>query len=53
MFAFMLLFYEEVGVKADGLDHAKDLFLATMPIASGIVAHWFGARSGEKLQEGQ
>ena len=52
-FAFTLLFYEEIGVKATGLDDAKDLFLATMPIASGIIAHWFGARSGEKLQEGQ
>ncbi len=52
-FAFTLLFYEEIGVKGTGLDHAKDLFLATMPIASGIIAHWFGARSGEKLQEGQ
>ena len=52
-FAFMLLFYEDLGVKATGLDHAKDLFLATMPIASGVIAHWFGARSGEKLKEGQ
>ena len=50
-FAFTLLFYEEVGVSSGGLDHAKDLFLATMPIASGIIAHWFGARSGEKLRE--
>lgn len=50
-FAFTLLFYDEIGVKSGGLDHAKDLFLATMPIASGIIAHWFGARSGEKQRE--
>lgn len=50
-FAFTLLFHAELGVSATGVDHAKDLFLATMPIASGIIAHWFGARSGEKQQE--
>lgn len=52
-FAFTPLFHDEIGVEAAGLDDAKDLLLATMPIASGIIAHWFGARSGEKLQEGQ
>ena len=52
-FVFTLHFYEEMGIKATGLGDAKDLFLATMPIASGIIAHWFGARSGENLQEGR
>ena len=27
------------------LDAAKDLFLAILPIASGIVAYWFATRS--------
>ena len=33
-----------LGSDATGMDEAKDLFLATLPIGSGILAYWFAAR---------
>ena len=33
-----------LGSDATGMAEAKDLFLATLPIGSGILAYWFAAR---------
>ena len=35
-----LLFYKPAG----DADAAKDLFMYLVPVASGIIAYWFGAR---------
>lgn len=43
-FALLILMPEKWGVDPDQLDNVKDLLLAIMPIASSIVAYWFGSR---------
>ena len=35
-----------LGSDATGMAEAKDLFLATLPIGSGILAYWFAAAVG-------
>ncbi len=53
VFCYWLFF--RAAADADGntvsrVDDAKDLFLAILPISSGILAYWFAARGAEKMK---
>ena len=41
------------GSDAAGMAEAKDLFLATLPIGSGILAYWFAARGRSSSGDGE
>ena len=33
-----------------GFTHAKDIFLAVLPVATGVITYWFADRSGGRKQ---
>ena len=35
----------------DGIDAAKDMFTAILPIGTGVITFWFAGRSHEKARE--
>lgn len=36
---------------SDAFDNAKDIYLTTLPVATGILAYWFADRGATKRQE--
>ena len=46
LIAYYALFTDEVNL-------AKDIFLAILPIATGVVTFWFAGRAHEKAASGQ
>ena len=53
LFIYMLYAQDPVpdGQVVPGIDAAKNLFATILPISSGIIAYWFAARGGDKLNE--
>ena len=39
------------GNAVPGIDDAKDLYMAILPVSSGILAYWFAARGAEKKMD--
>ena len=44
VFALLIFFHKQLCIDLEQIDTAKDLLLATMPVASAIIAYWFGSR---------
>ena len=40
-----------LGEDADAFDNSKDIFMATLPVATGILTYWFADRSATKRLE--